>query len=229
MFGFSGRIDDIIDNIHANGGYLKQIVVNIEDRPGLLYTPFADIHERYNEWLAKTHPGLSCEVVHVDQFEPIEEMSCVAGFTGAKASPFIRGVLERFDLHFPPLIHPTAYCAMRSEISDGVVIGANSVVGSMTVVERFVYINNGVTVGHDSILSEFCATGPNCAIASGARIASFSFIGVGASMIEKISIGEGALVAGGASVTRDVPPWTIAAGVPAVVKKKRLGGPASSS
>ena len=35
-----------------------------------------------------------------------------------------------------------------------------------------------------------------------------------------VTIGEGAVVASGAVVTKDIPPYTLAAGVPAVVKKE---------
>ena len=45
-----------------------------------------------------------------------------------------------------------------------------------------------------------------------------------------ITIGEGAVVASGAVVTRDIPPYTLAAGVPAAVKKELpRPGPGSGS
>jgi acetyltransferase-like isoleucine patch superfamily enzyme len=42
-----------------------------------------------------------------------------------------------------------------------------------------------------------------------------SFIGAHAVVMPDITIGEGAVVGAGAVVTKDVPPWTIVAGVPA--------------
>lgn len=46
-------------------------------------------------------------------------------------------------------------------------------------------------------------------------IRRFAVIGLGAMLLPGVEVGEGAFVAGGAVVTRDVPPWTMVAGVPA--------------
>lgn len=54
-------------------------------------------------------------------------------------------------------------------------------------------------------------------IASPVRICDKVWIGSGARLLPGITIGEGAIVAMGAVVTRDVPPYAIAAGVPARV------------
>ena len=54
-------------------------------------------------------------------------------------------------------------------------------------------------------------------IASPVRICDKVWIGSGARLLPGVTIGEGAIVAMGAVVTRDVPPYAIAAGVPARV------------
>jgi len=48
------------------------------------------------------------------------------------------------------------------------------------------------------------------------------WIGTGAILLEGISIGDGAIVAAGAVVTKDVPPYTIVGGVPAKQIRKRF-------
>lgn len=47
-----------------------------------------------------------------------------------------------------------------------------------------------------------------------------AWIGAGAIILPNITIGEGAVVGAGAVVTKNVPPYTVAAGVPARVIKK---------
>ena len=52
------------------------------------------------------------------------------------------------------------------------------------------------------------------------RIRRFALIGIGAVLAAGIEVGMGAIVAPGAMVTKDVPPWTIVAGVPAREMRK---------
>ena len=52
-------------------------------------------------------------------------------------------------------------------------------------------------------------------------IEDHAWIGVRAILLPGVRIGEGAVVAAGAVVTTDVPPYAIVAGVPATVKKER--------
>jgi acetyltransferase-like isoleucine patch superfamily enzyme len=52
-----------------------------------------------------------------------------------------------------------------------------------------------------------------------------SWIGARAVILKGVTVGRSAIVAAGAVVARDVPPFTIVAGVPARVLKKRAGSP----
>lgn len=53
------------------------------------------------------------------------------------------------------------------------------------------------------------------------RIEDDVWVGTGAIILKGVVIGRGAVVAAGAVVTRDVPPYAIAAGVPAKVIRMR--------
>jgi|Deesub1362A_J573_1020465.scaffolds.fasta_scaffold00528_18 maltose O-acetyltransferase len=52
------------------------------------------------------------------------------------------------------------------------------------------------------------------------KIEKDAWIGAGAIILPNVTIGEGAVVGAGAVVTKDVPPYTVVAGVPARVIKK---------
>lgn len=47
------------------------------------------------------------------------------------------------------------------------------------------------------------------------KVCDKAWIGFNASLLEGVTVGEGAIVGAGAVVTKDVPPWTIVAGNPA--------------
>lgn len=51
------------------------------------------------------------------------------------------------------------------------------------------------------------------------RICDKAWVGMNAIILKGVTIGEGSVVAAGAVVTRDVPPWTVAAGNPARIVK----------
>lgn len=51
------------------------------------------------------------------------------------------------------------------------------------------------------------------------RIGNKVWIGLNATILAGVTVGDGAMVAAGAVVTRDVPPRALVAGVPAVIKK----------
>lgn len=95
-----------------------------------------------------------------------------------------------------------------SRVQDQVHLAGN------TVIEEYVFIGMGVVTTNDNdvYLSRFGASPLNLI---GPTIRRFAVIGSGAVLLPGVEIGEGAMVAAGAVVTRDVPPWTVVAHAPA--------------
>ena len=98
-----------------------------------------------------------------------------------------------------------------------IVIGQNSNVQDNAVIhathERATKVGDNVTVGHGAIME-------GCEIETGA------VIGMGAVLLEDVTIGREAMVAAGSVVISGtiVPSRMLAAGTPAVVKKEIAGG-----
>lgn len=61
---------------------------------------------------------------------------------------------------------------------------------------------------------------PGVTISGGVQIGSRVHIGTGAVVIQSLGIGQGAVVGAGAVVTRDIPDYVVAYGVPASVRRK---------
>jgi tetrahydrodipicolinate N-acetyltransferase len=86
----------------------------------------------------------------------------------------------------------------------------------------------------NAVLGGRATTGKNCHVGAGAVLAGVIeppsaqpviiedevVIGANAVVLEGVKVGKGAVVAAGAIVTEDVPPYTVVAGVPARVIKE---------
>jgi acetyltransferase-like isoleucine patch superfamily enzyme len=88
-------------------------------------------------------------------------------------------------------------------------------VGDM-VVEEHVFIGMGTVTTNDNdvYLARFGESGTD-EPQRGPTIRRLAMIGAGSTILPNLEIGEGAFVAAGAVVTKDVPAWTVFAGVPA--------------
>lgn len=95
-------------------------------------------------------------------------------------------------------------------IGNRVRIHCNVYVAQYTIIEDDVFLAPGVSLANDPHpLCTKCMQGPS--IKSGARV------GVGATILPHVVIGENALVGAGSVVTKDVPPRAVVAGCPAIV------------
>lgn len=85
----------------------------------------------------------------------------------------------------------------------------------------------GVTVytaGHDYKTLELKDT------AASVKIGSNVWVGGNATILPGVTIGDGAVIGAGAVVSADVPPWTVALGVPArVVAERKIGSSAQEA
>jgi sugar O-acyltransferase (sialic acid O-acetyltransferase NeuD family) len=108
---------------------------------------------------------------------------------------------------------------MNNTIKKGVNIMTGSIITSNCHIGHGVLINLNVTIGHDTTIHDFVEICPGVNISGNCEIGKSAFIGTGAILLPSIKIGEGAVIAAGSVVIKDVPPYTLYAGNPAVFKK----------
>jgi acetyltransferase-like isoleucine patch superfamily enzyme len=120
-------------------------------------------------------------------------------------------------------------------------IGNDVAVGTATVIEGQCRIGNNVSIQSmvyiptDTIIGDNVFIGPNTVLTNdrypptrigglkGPRIMQGAAIGANVTLLPGVTVGEGALVAAGAVVTKDVPARTLAIGTPAAIRQ--LPGP----
>jgi acetyltransferase EpsM len=128
-------------------------------------------------------------------------------------------VLDRGG-HLAKAIHPSAVIASDVFIGEGTVIMAGAVINTGSRIGRFAIVNTGATVDHDNVIEDGVHISPGCHLAGNVICRADAFIGTGASVIPRIQIGARAIVGAGATVISNVPSDVLAAGCPAIVKRR---------
>jgi acetyltransferase-like isoleucine patch superfamily enzyme len=118
-----------------------------------------------------------------------------------------------------------------SIIGDDVLIGTNTIIDGRVVIGNNVSIQGNVYIPLNVTIEDKVFIGPCAVLANdkypvrkssdlkGPVLRHGASIGANATLLPAVEIGEGAMVAAGALVTKDVPPWKLAIGFPAVIKE----------
>ncbi|QUO46882.1 MULTISPECIES: acyltransferase [Halorubrum] len=115
----------------------------------------------------------------------------------------------------------------HTELGDDVLVGTNAIVDGETTIGSRVSLQSGVYVPQETAIGDDVFVGPNAVLTNdpypvrrdvdldGPKLADSVSVGANATVLPGVTVGERAFVAAGAVVTEDVPPETLAAGVPA--------------
>lgn len=124
-------------------------------------------------------------------------------------------------ISYPNLIHPNVIIGDSDyvKIGKGCIICAGSVITTNIEIKDFVILNLCCTVGHDVLINSYAAFMPSCNISGEVLIGEGVYCGTGVKIINQTSIGEFAIVGAGAVVTKPLPAYCTAVGVPAKVIK----------
>lgn len=125
----------------------------------------------------------------------------------------------------------------KTVMGNGVLVGTNVVVeGHVTVgnhvkMESNVFVPTHTSIGNDVFL------GPNAVLTNdkyplrlrneyepeGPDLRDSVTIGANATLLPGVVVGEGSIVGAGSTVTKDVPPWSLAVGTPAKIEEMPEG------
>jgi acetyltransferase-like isoleucine patch superfamily enzyme len=117
----------------------------------------------------------------------------------------------------------------RTKIGDNVLVGTNTVIEGSTEIGDNVSIQSNVFIPINTVIEDLVFIGPNAVLTNdkypvrkdyeleGPVVRKGATIGANSVILPSVEIGEGAFVAAGAVVTKDVPPWMLAVGSPAKI------------
>ncbi len=87
------------------------------------------------------------------------------------------------------------------------------------VLHEHVFVNRGATIGHDTSIGSFSRIQPGSNIGGLSRLGRGVTVGIGATLIERLAIGDNAVVGAGSTVLHDVPDNVVVVGTPARIER----------
>ena len=129
-------------------------------------------------------------------------------------------ILEKIGekYHFPNFISHNAWISNKVKIGKGVIIYPGVSINHESEISDFVVINMNCAIGHNSTIKKCCALAPGVNFAGFTYVESFVEIGIGVSTIQNIRISEGAVIGGQSILITNVEEYSTYVGVPAVKK-----------
>lgn len=128
--------------------------------------------------------------------------------------------LERLGIKPLTIIHKTSFIDPSAIIGKGCLIMPRAIVHKFSIIERNTVINTNACIDHECEIGKGVHIMGCAAIAGRVKIHDFATIGTNATVLPDIVIGEGAYIGAGAVVTKNIPAYSIAVGVPAKVLRK---------
>lgn len=118
----------------------------------------------------------------------------------------------------------------KTKIGDNTLIGTNVVIEGNCTIGNNVSIQSNVYIPTNTIIEDYVFIGPCACFTNdrypirvdfklkGPKLRKGASIGANSTFLSDMEIGEGAMVAAGAIVTMDIPPYYLAIGAPAKIK-----------
>lgn len=128
---------------------------------------------------------------------------------------------RKYRVKAATLVHPSVIMWDKNVVGEGSIICASNIITVNINIGNHVILNLDCTIGHDSIIQDYCTILPGVNISGNVTIESGCEIGTGSAIIQGISIGANTILGAGSVLIKDLPESCTAVGVPAKIIKIR--------
>lgn len=160
-----------------------------------------------------------------DDLVPSDDLLLVNGLGRLEVRKEIYEKMIGRGFAFAVAVDPTAVVAADVRLHPGCYVGPGAVVRPGCEVGENTLIDGHAFLDHDVRVGAHCHIAPGAVLSGHATVGSGVLVGVGARVLPGVHVGQGAVVGAGAVVTKSVPDFATAVGIPArVLPMKELRG-----
>ncbi|MDC8756512.1 acetyltransferase [Janthinobacterium fluminis] len=211
VVGSSGQAKAVIDIVEQQNSYA---IVGLLDS-------FRPIGE---ETLGYSILGAEDDLPALVRQHDLAGVIVAIGDNHARAAVAARIALACPQLRFVNAVHPNASIGKAVLIGEGTVVMAGAVLGPCCQLGRLCIVNTKASLDHDSVMSDFSSLAPGVTTGGYCRIGSYTAVGIGAVVFDRVVIGEHSVIGGGAVVLHAVEAFCVSYGVPAKKVRDRQAG-----
>jgi len=132
--------------------------------------------------------------------------------------------LRAEDFLLEGAIHPSSVVSPHCTIGNGTIVAAGVVINPEARIGNNVIINNSASVDHHCVVEEGAHVAPGVHLGGWVTVRRAAWLGIGATVKDRVTVGARAIIGAGAVVVTDIPADVVAYGVPArVVRQTRRG------
>jgi len=157
----------------------------------------------------------------ISQAENYTDCVVAIGRNGLRLSISYR--LVEHNLNLVSIVHPDAIVSPNCTIDRGCAVLSAAVVNIGAHIGMASIVNNAATVNHDCEIGPGVHIGPNVGLGGNVSVGRESWIGIGANVKHRISIGSNVVVGCGAAVVSNIENDSCVVGTPAKpIQRKRI-------
>lgn len=152
-------------------------------------------------------------------FQKYDEVIVATGDNDLREKKILQ--LIDMNIQLATIIHPTASISSYVKISSGCTILAHVAININAHIGIGCIVNTGTIIEHDCIVKNFVNICPAVAMAGHVVIGNKTFMGIGSTVIDDITIGDNVTIGAGATVIGSIPDNSVAVGIPAKVIRNK--------
>lgn len=213
IIGLSNLIGDIVECAHLSG---YRSFVLFAHMPMAVRERTLGIEERL--------PGFpaGCSVTETADWDRLPTAAAsdfALGTSAVGRDRLLDEARQRLKSPFTSLVHPDAAVSGSAIVGEAVFVGAGSILASNARLAEGVFVNRAASIGHDTRIGPFCRIQPGVHIAGHVTLGAHVSVGMGACILHELRIGDGAEIAAGTIVARDLPAGARIAGGRAILRR----------